>query len=255
MRRGRLALLLLLAAGGGWTATARAQDARFDEGNQLYQKGDYQGALEHYQQIMADGWEAAPLYYNIGNAYFKLGQLGKAILFYERARRLAPRDADVRANLDLARSLTTDDITPLPGFWPFQVAAWWVGLLPRPALVLVVAIGYVGTMACLMLLAARASPAVTAWARRLAIAGAVVTVVFGVNLAVRDLGIGRADEAIVVAPEVKVQSAPSDDASLQIFTIHEGTKVRIDRASDAWFEVALEDGKVGWVKREALEQI
>jgi len=166
-----------------------------------------------------------------------------------------PRDADVRANLELARSLTTDDITPLPGFWPFQVAAWWVGLLPRTALVLVVATGHLGTMACLVLLAGRAAPSVTVWARRLAIVGAAVTIVFGVNLAVRELGIGQAQEAIVLAPEVKVQSAPTDDPSLQIFTIHEGTKVRIDRASDEWLEVALEDGKVGWVQRDVLERI
>ena len=85
--------------------------------------------------------------------------------------------------------------------------------------------------------------------------GAAVTIVFGVNLAVRELGIGQAQEAIVLAPEVKVQSAPSDDASLQIFTIHEGTKVRIDRASDEWLEVALQDGKVGWVERDAVERI
>jgi tetratricopeptide (TPR) repeat protein len=255
MSRRPLLVMLLLVAAAGWTRGAAAQDARFDEANQLYQKGDYQGALEHYRQILADGWEAPALYYNMGNAYFKLNQLGRAILFYERAKRLAPRDDDVRANLQLARSLTTDDITPLPGFWPFQVAAWWVGLLPRSALVVVVALAYLGTMTCLVLLAVRVPPSLAAWARRLAISGAVVTVVFGANLAVRELGIGRADEAIVLAPEVKVQSAPSDDASLQIFTIHEGTKVRIDRASDEWLEVALEDGKVGWVKNDAVERI
>ena len=254
-RRLSLAVLLLVASAVVGVRTASGQDARFEEANQLYQQGDYQGALDHYQQVLADGWEASALYYNVGNAYFKLGHLGQAILFYERAHRLAPRDADVRANLQLARSLTTDDITPLPGFWPFQVAAWWVGLLPRPALVLVVTLSYLATMTCLVLLVARVRPSLTVWTRRLAVTGAVVTVVFGVNLAVRELGIGRAQEAIVLAQEVKVQSAPTDDASLQIFTIHEGTKVRIDRASDEWLEVALEDGKVGWVKNDVLERI
>src|SRR5262245_15874464 len=86
------------------------QDSRFDEGNRLYQAGNYSESLKRYEEIVADGYEAPALYYNIGNAQFKLGHLGQAIVSYERALRLAPRDADVRANLDLARSMTADEI-------------------------------------------------------------------------------------------------------------------------------------------------
>ena len=101
----------------------------------------------------------------------------------------------------------------------------------------------------------RPSPALAAWGRRLAIAGATVTVVFGLNLAVRELGIGAAEEAVIMAEETAVQSAPSDDSTLQIFAVHEGTKVRTDRRSDAWIEIVLEDGKVGWIRADQLEPI
>lgn len=231
------------------------QGAFFDEGNQRYQAGDFDGALERYAQILDDGLESGELYYNIGNTYFKLGELGPAILYYERARRLMPSDGDLLANLELARSLTADEIAPLPGFWLFRAGGWWVGLVPRGALVWLVALAYLVAMTAVILVILRPATALAAWGRRLAIAGATVTLVLGLNLAVRELGIGADEEAVIMAEETAVQSAPSDDSALQIFAVHEGTKVRTDRRSDVWIEIILEDGKVGWVRADQLEPI
>ncbi len=231
------------------------QGAFFDEGNQRYQTGDFDGALERYARILDEGLESGELYYNIGNTYFKLGRLGPAILYYERARRLTPGDEDLLANLELARSLTADEITPLPGFWVLRVVDWWVGVLPRTALVWLVALAYLTAMTAAILVVLKPETPLAAWARRAAVAGAAITLVLGVNLAVRELGIGTAEEAVIMAEEAEVQSAPSDDSTLQIFAVHEGTKVRIDRRSEAWVEVVLEDGKVGWVRADQLEPI
>jgi SH3-like domain-containing protein len=82
-----------------------------------------------------------------------------------------------------------------------------------------------------------------------------VFLVFGLNLAVRESDVGRAQEAIVLQAQVDVMSAPLDDETLTIFTVHEGTKVRIDRLSEEWAEVVLEDGRVGWVPVGVLETI
>ena len=231
------------------------QGAFFDEGNQRYQAGDFDEALEHYAQILDDGLESGELYYNIGNTYFKLGELGPAILYYERARRLMPGDGDLLANLELARSLTADEMASLPGFWLFRAVGWWVELVPRGALVWLVALAYLVAMMAVILVILRPATVLAAWGRRLAITGATVTLVFGLNLAVRELGIGAAEEAVIMAEETAVQSAPSDDSALQIFAIHEGTKVQTDRRSDAWIEIILEDGKVGWVRADQLEPI
>ncbi len=231
------------------------QGAFFDEGNLRYQEGNFDGALERYSRILDDGLESGELYYNVGNTYFKLGELGPAILYYERARRLMPGDDDLLANLELARSLTVDEIAPLPGFWLFRAVGWWVGLLPRPALVWLVAVAYLIAIAAVILLILRPATVLAAWGRRVAIAGAAVTLIFGLTLGVRELGIGAAEEAVIMAVETAVQSAPSDDSALQIFAVHEGTKVRTDRRSDAWIEIVLEDGKVGWVRADQLEPI
>ena len=237
------------------SGVSAGQGAFFDEGNQRYQEGDFRGALERYSRILADGLESGELYYNIGNTYFKLGDLGPAILYYERARRLMPGDGDLLANLELARSLTADEVVPLAEFWLFRAVGWWVGLLPRPALVWLVALAYLTAMTAVILVILRPATVLATWGRRVAIAAATVAVVFGLNLAVRELDIGTAEDAVIMAEETEVQSAPSDDSALQIFAVHEGTKVRIDRRSDAWIEIILEDGKVGWVRADQLEPI
>ncbi len=253
MGSGRIGLVILLAVFLG--PEAAGQKSFFEDGNRLYQQGDYQAALDNYLRIIDSGLESGALHYNIGNAYFKLGRLGEAILHYERARRLIPGDRDVRANLELARSLTVDEITPLPRFWLFRAVDWWIGLLPRGWLALLVGAAYLVVTAGLVVVVLKRGTAAARWARGIAIGSAVVTLIFGVNLAVVEFGIAQPEEAIIMAEETPVQSAPSDDRALLIFTIHEGTKVRIDQRSEEWVEIVLEDGKVGWVRTEVLEVI
>ena len=250
-------LLALVAAGVLTLASAPAplpaQDELFEEGNRLYQQEDYQGALDNYLRIHEAGFESPGLYYNIGNAYFKANELGRAILYYERARRLAPSDADILANLELARSLGMDEIVPLPRFWLFRVGSWWVNLLPRSLLIGLTAAGYLMATGAVVVLVLR--PGAVSWARRAAVAGGILVLLLGATLAVRETELGQAPLAVVLAAEVGVQSAPSDDPALQLFVIHEGTRVRVDRRSEEWLEVVLDDGKVGWVRAEVLEEV
>ncbi len=208
-----------------------AQVEFYEEGNRLYQEGNFEEALASYLRLVEAGFESGEVYYNIGNTHFKLGDLAQSILYYERARRLLPGDADVQANLELARSLTVDEIERLPRFWLFAALEWWVELLPRMLLITVVAASYlVGTGLVLLLILKRGVP-VAVWGRRMALASGVVFLLFGLNLAVREFEVGRAQEAVVLEPQVDVMSAPLDDETLTIFTIHLGTKVRIDRFS------------------------
>ena len=234
------------------TATLQAQEAFFDEGNRLYREGDYAGAVESYERILESGFESGELHYNLGNAWFRLGAIGPAILHYERARRVMPRDGDLAANLELARAQTVDRITPLPGFWLFRVARWWVDLLSRPALLAVVTLAWLTAMTALILAAAGRGDSLLVWSRRVAASAGVVTLVFGLGLVARELDVGRPDEAVIMAEEAAVHSAPSDDQELLIFTVHEGTRVRVERRSDAWVEIVLDDGKVGWVRSGQL---
>ncbi len=235
--------------------SAVAQVGFYEAGNRLYQEGAFEEALASYLRLEEAGFESGEVYYNIGNTYFKLGDVAQSILYYERARRLLPGDQDVQANLDLARSLTVDEIEPLPRFWLFSAVEWWVGLLPRTLLIALVAASYlVGTGVVLLLILKRGAP-MALWGGRIALASGAVFLLFGLNLAVREFELGRAQEAVVLQPQVDVLSAPLDDETLTIFTVHEGTKVRIDRLSEEWAEVVLEDGRVGWVPVGVLETI
>lgn len=249
-------LLLAVSTVGIPSASAAApQEDFFLEGNRLYQEGNYRGALESYRRIEEAGFASGPLFYNMGNAHFKLAELGPAILYYERALRLMPGDDDLRANLELARSLTADDVLPLPGFLPFRVARWWVYLFPPSWLTWIVGVAYVTAMTALIVRVLRPSPAVAGWARPVAALAGLVTLVFGLNLAARELGLGDPPRAVVMAEAADVQSAPSPDPSLKVFTVHEGTTVRIGRRAEGWAEVVLADGQVGWVRLDDLEQI
>jgi tetratricopeptide (TPR) repeat protein len=232
-----------------------AQEEIFEQGNQLYLEGDYAGAVAAYQAVLDAGFESVALHYNLGNAHFKTGELGRSILAWERARALAPNDPDVLANLELARSQTADAIEPLPRFWLISVASWWVGLLPRGALIALVAAAWLiagAGVAVRVLARSDEVRGVGTWA---ALGGAVVVLVFGTNLFVRELGIGSAERGVILADAVPVRSAPADQDDLTLFEIHEGTRVRIDERAGEWAEVVLDDGKVGWVPADVLEEI
>ena len=232
-----------------------AQQEILERGNQLYQQEDFRGAVEAYETVLHAGFESPELHYNLGNAYFKEGELGRAILSWERALERAPGDPDAAANLALARSLTADAIEPLPRFWLFSAIAWWVLLLPRGLLLAVVGIAWVLGWGALSLRLLGRREDVGAWATWIAVACAGLVMVFGTNLVVRELGLGAAERAVILAEAVSVRSAPSDDDDLMLFEVHEGTTVRIDRRAGEWAEIVLDDGKVGWARLSVMEPI
>ncbi|MGD2047485.1 MAG: tetratricopeptide repeat protein [Gemmatimonadota bacterium] len=232
-----------------------AQQEIFERGNQLYQDGDFAGAVDAYEAVMSAGFESAELHYNLANAYFKSGELGRSILEWERALALSPGDEDAQANLELARSLTQDAVEPLPRFWLLSALSWWVRLLPRSLLILMVGGAWLtGGVAVVTRILARSAD-VQRWAGWLAVAAAVVVAVFGTNLVVRELGLGQPERAVILAEAVPVRSAPSDDDDLTLFEIHEGTSVRVEQRTGMWAEVVLDDGKVGWVPGDVMEAI
>ncbi len=238
-----------------WVTPAAAQRGIVEQGNQAYQAGDYAAAVSAYEAVLSAGFESADLHYNLGNAYFKSGDLGRAILEWERAERLAPTDSDIEANLELARSLTADAIEPMPRFWLFSLADWWIELLPRMVLIGFVILAWlaVGAGSMLRILSRDDRPRrVGAW---IAVCGGVLLLLLGPNFMVREMGLGRAERAVILFDTVPVRSAPLAEDDLTVFEIHEGTRVRVDRRSGDWAEVVLDDGKVGWVPVEVMETI
>src|SRR5713101_7431323 len=110
----------------GQSLLAQEASLQFGQANQLYRDGKYEKAAGVYEQIINNGYEGAALYYNLGNAYFKLKNIPSAILSYERARRLDPHDEEILYNLRLANLRVVDKIEPIPQIFFVE---WWHSLM------------------------------------------------------------------------------------------------------------------------------
>jgi len=248
--------LLPTAFQGSISGGAHADPERLmEEGNRRYQNNDFFGAVEAYREVLDAGYESATLYYNLGNAHFKNGDLGRAILNYERALLRDPGDPDTRANLELARSLTADAIEPMPRFWILSALDWWVHLLGRTWLIALVALSWVacsGALSVRILSRRVRARSLAGWTMA---GGGAGLLIFGITLLARAGVLGGKEWGVILAEEVAVQSAPSSEDDLTLFHIHQGTKVRLDQHTQEWSEVVLEDGRVGWVPSGSLEEI
>ena len=247
-----LALTAALSLIAPRLVAADSNEALFLEGNQYYQNGQYEEALGAYQKILDAGSESGALYYNMGNCCYKLSRIGQAVLYYERARKRIPSDEDVKANLAMANLAVVDKIEPLPEFFLFKIVRVTVRAIPGPVLTVLAVTCYLLAVGLFILrMLARKSGL-----RRLSLRGAAVFGIlfaaFGILLVGQIRGAGTLREAVILAAKVDVMSGPSAQGGTEVFSLHGGTKVTLDRESGDWIEIILPDRKVGWVKKEAL---
>ena len=224
------------------------------QADSAYINKEYAQAIEIYESLLQQG-ESGEIYYNLGNAYFKQDELGRAILNYERALLLQPGNADVSANLDIARAKTVDKINPNPEVF---FVAWTRALINMLPVDTWGAWG-IGFFFCtLATLAIYFFTKGVRW-RKIGFFVALISLILCIvtNLfAFEQKGkIDHRTDAIVLSPSVTVRSTPSDEGT-SLFVIHEGRKVSIkDNSMKEWKEITLEDGKVGWIPVSAIEII
>jgi len=243
--------LILVSFQAGFAQEARLQ---LNQANQLYRDAQYQKAAPLYEQVLKNGFESTALYYNLGNCYFKMENIPAAILSYERARRLSPRDDDVSYNLRLANLRVVDKIEPLPQLFFID---WWngfLGLLSSDGWAIAATISlWVASLAGAAFFLFRAA-IVQRLAFSLALVSVLACVISGIGL-YQQLKWERADRAaIVFSPSVSVKSAP-DAQSTDLFVIHEGVKVELTDEVGDWKKVRLADGKIGWLPVEDIQLI
>lgn len=231
---------------------AAAPALLWDRANTAYINGDYRAAAETYEELLAQGLVSVKLCYNLANAYFKADRLGKAILFYRRALRLAPGNGDIRYNLSVAEARTKDNIERIPEFflvaWLRSVrhtmgcTAWTILSL----LFLTCALGFF----LFFLLAQRLS-----W-RKTGFYGTLVAAVLFVTAtlfaAAERRGMLDRTSAVVMPASAAVKSSP-DNSATDLFLLHEGTVVTITDRLDDWCEIVIDDGKKGWIKNRKIE--
>lgn len=245
-------LLFLLALIANYSfAFSQDLEASFEEGNGLYQEKKYDEAIEKYKSITDAGLESAALYYNMANAYFKMNQLSKAILNYERAARLAPNDDDIRQNLNIANEATIDRFETLPEpmiktaytsiFKAFQPGTW--GVLALVFLMIML----IGTYFYLYSSLRRQGFAVGIFSLLLGLISLWLAYAHLNNLQNYRPG-------IVTATSTYVKSGPGEKAE-DVFILHEGTKATVTEFYDNWKKIKLPDGKIGWISAKDIVEI
>jgi tetratricopeptide (TPR) repeat protein len=264
------------AASGNASPGADVEELRalFEEGNARYEEGDFPSAIDVYGSLVLRGVENKDLYYNLANAYFKNGELGRAILYYERALRLAPRDEDTKANLSLVEAMLRDRQF-IREENRVQKALFWIhGNLTLRESVLLASLFYLLFCALAVVFILRKTNFIRNMYRRLSIispgrflglsreADLFLAMMFALILfaasgasAFQKIGEQNAwDRSVVVEPEVAVYSGPMKDTTLQ-FKIHEGTRARIRTRQPGWVQIELPGDLSGWIEANAVEEI
>ena len=248
-----LCLYLLFLCLPNAVAAEDAAVALYNRAGRAYEAEQYAEAVAFYEDILNMGIRDGRVVYNLGNAYFKAGRLGKAILSYERARRLLPRDEDIEANLGFVRLLKVDKEPPekrnvvvrfvLNLYDAFSLNGLTRAVSGLYILIMFSVIGWI--------LYGRRFRSVFA-AILIILGAAFVPVCAALTFKIHAEAFVK--EAIVISDEVDARSGPGAEHT-KIFAVHEGTKVTIERRDGDWVLVRLNSGIGGWVEGKGMEEI
>lgn len=215
----------------------------FMAGIDAYHKGDWPAAIASFKQLVDDGIDSGPLYYNLGNAYLKNDDLGHALLWYERALKRIPNDPDLRFNYDYALTLTKDEPVPQSSpllrilfFWNYHLSpntVRWIALVFNTIL-----------WVCLAVLAVRRKRLL----RPVTLLIAAATLIFTATAIFNAVASAHIRNAIILPAQVAVRSGFTPSAT-ELFVLHAGTRVRVERESGNYLLIRYTEDKIGWVKK------
>jgi len=244
-KTGKVILLLLVLS-----FAAGAQNLA-DSAQKAYERSQFRQAINYYEKIKEEGQSSANLHYNLGNAYYKDNQLGKAIYNYELAKKLNPGDDDIKTNLRIANSKTMDKIESKENFLAgairsgiyslFSTSGWaWLSIIAVLFTLLCIA-GFITTQKLLF-------KRVFFWLGLLGAAKFVFAFVIGFA-SLHDLN--KKTQAIVTSQVVQVLNAPNESGKPK-FSLHEGTKLTVLSTNEEWTSVQLANGNEGWINTGEL---
>lgn len=245
-----LPILLLVCLTGA--APSPPDDTLLKKGVQLYQQQRYEAALETYRKALDSTGPSGALHYNVGSAYFRMGQLGQAIRFYEKAARRLPDHPQVQHNLRIAGQRIDRPVPAMPApFWQ----RWWNTLITRLGPSGLFLLGLTLYIPGTALLAYRLwSPGRSRW---LAYGTGVLLTV---GLAAIGGGlfaswqVSTDQRAVVITEDAKLHRDPAANSTIDR-TIPEGTILHVEENLAEWQHVQLPNGAVGWVRRSDVGDI
>jgi len=226
----------------------------FEKGNAYYAKAQYTEAAATYQKIIDDGYQSPALYFNMGNASYKSGDIPLALLYYEKAHKLAPGDDDVNFNIRFANLKTTDKVDFIPDFF---LARWWT------AIMLSFSISALSVMSIVFMLLGSAILVVYVFANSVFLkkfsfyAFLLSYFLFALTFFVAERQTSYFEghrQAIIFTSSVNVKNSPVEKSNT-LFVIHDGTKVNVLDNTNGWTKIALPNGNEGWIKTSDTKEI
>ncbi|MDD5409172.1 MAG: tetratricopeptide repeat protein [Candidatus Omnitrophica bacterium] len=223
--------------------------ALFYQANIYYQEGRYDEAIDVYEKLLGQGLESGNLYYNLGNSYFKKGELGLAVLNYERARILIPNDSDLKSNYDYA--IQRLNLEPKFTGNHFEKTVYNLfQAITVDSLTILLSVIYVVVILLLTLnLFLSGARRFTGWVI-CALVFLSILFVFALNRKISYIN----KTAVVISKEADVKFEPLENATTY-FKLSEGSKVEVVEKAEGWYKVRRFDNKFGWVIKAALNKI
>lgn len=229
-------------------------NAVFEKANKLYNEGKYSEAISNYESILATKNHSAELYFNLGNAHYKLNHIAPSVYYYEKALQLDPIDTDIKNNLALAKNMTIDAINVIPEGALSKILNSTTNALNFDNWAIV----SVGFVFCFVVLFLIYYFAYTSIRKRLAFLGSIASLILmcvTLLFAFHKFNLDRLDKpAIVFAQESEVRDAPNS-RSVESFKLHEGTKVQVLDTVNNWKKIKIQDGKTGWISSSDIKAL
>ncbi len=228
------------------------QEDKFRKGAEFYSAGEYNKALDLWMELYNTGKRSANLYYNIGNANFKLNNIPGAVLFYERAHLLKPADEDINYNLQITRTRVVDRFEEIPTLFFIKWYDFVSLLLSSNSWAKISLVSFV---LCLFFVSLYLYTSVYRY-KLLGFWLAIILIIVSISsfaFTFRNKAlVYDSKTAIIFSPAVNGKSSP-DTSGNDLFVLHEGTKVMIEDEVGQWFEIRLSDGNKGWVPANCLQ--
>ena len=224
----------------------------FEEANALYNNGKYAEAIDKYKSILDSDMHSAELYFNLGNANYKLNNIAPSIYYYEKALLLEPNDKDIQNNLAFAQNMTIDAIEKVPVVGFSRIVNNMVNIFKADTWAKIAVSGVL----LFVLLFLMYHFSYTSSKKRIAFVVSVISLFiacFSVAMAFQRDSLDKKDNpAIVFAQESRVKSE-ANKTSEELFRLHEGTKVQVLETYEDWKKIQLADKSTGWIPMKDIK--
>lgn len=254
MKRQLKYFFLFIVIVTGPSLWAANPDSLMTLANKAYDQQKYDSAIDLYNRVLSEGWVSPKLYYNLGDAYFRKKNLPEAILYFEKAKKLDPNNKNIQYNLNIANSMIVDKIDHVPQFflkrwWTyfynlFDANTWTILFLISFALFVL----FIGVF---FFSRTRKGKQISFFIGFLFL---ILTVASFGLASQRTYYTKNQKEAIVFTPSITAKSSPSPN-SVDLFVIHEGTKVQLLDHVDGWVKIKISNGSIGWLPENAVKKI